>query len=182
MNIKLVLADITKLEVDIIVNAAKSSLRGGSGVDGAIHIGAGPQLLAECISIGGCMTGDAKITKGYNLKAKHVVHTVGPVWEDGQNNEAKVLAECYTNCLILAEAANAKKIAFPCISTGGYGFPHKLAAQIALQTIENFKYKNVEQVIFCCYLEKDYKIYKKLLYPNIFKVIIMKLLGNKVYT
>lgn len=108
------LGDITSLNVDVIVNAAKSSLRGGSGVDGAIHAKAGKQLLAECIEIGGCMTGDAKITKGYSLKAKHVIHTVGPVWIDGKSDEQERLAECYTNSLLLAEQNNAGSIAFPC--------------------------------------------------------------------
>lgn len=168
INITVLLADITDLDVDIVVNADKSSLRGGSGVDGAIHAKAGKALLDECIDIGGCMTGDAKITKGYNLKAKHIIHTVGPVWIDGNSDEKENLAQCYVNSLLLAESYHAKKIAFPCISTGGYGFPSHLAAKIAVDTIKKNSFSSINEVIFCCYTKKDYRAYKKLLGKNIF--------------
>lgn len=166
IKITLTVGDITILDVDAIVNAAKSSLRGGGGVDGAIHAKAGQELIAECILIGGCMTGDAKITKGYNLKARYVIHTVGPVWQDDKSGERESLTQCYTNSLILAEENNLKKIAFPCISTGAYGFPHKFAAKIAIHTIQNFAYKSLNEVIFCCYEKRDYDEYEKLLKRN----------------
>lgn len=167
--------DITKLPIDAIVNAAKSSLRGGSGVDGAIHAAAGPLLLDECIQIGGCMTGDAKVSQAYNLPCKHVIHTVGPVWFDGKSNEQQDLVDCYKNSLILAEGLQAKQIAFPCISTGGYGFPGALASQIAYETVSNFPAKYVQEVIFCCFTEKDYKLYKKIMEPGFFKRMIKKI-------
>lgn len=173
MKISVTHGDITKLNVDIIVNAAKSSLRGGSGVDGAIHAKAGKELLEECITIGGCMTGDAVITRGYNLPANNVVHTVGPVWQGGNNNEVEMLASCYRKSLDLAESINAKTIAFPCISTGIYSFPAKEAAKIAINVIKQFKYQSIEEVIFCCYLESDYKLYKILLGSNIIKKIFL---------
>ena len=165
-NIQVIMGDITALNVEAVVNAAKSSLRGGSGVDGAIHAAAGKELLDECIDIGGCMTGDAKLTKGYNLKAKYIIHTVGPVWSLGNIDEQNLLAECYTNSLILAEQTKIKTIAFPCLSTGGYGFPSKLAAKIAVNVITNFSYRSVKEVILCCYTKKDYREYKKLLGKN----------------
>lgn len=173
MKISVIHGDITELNVDIIVNAAKSSLRGGSGVDGAIHAKAGKQLLEECINIGGCMTGNAVITKGYNLPAKHVIHTVGPVWQDGKNQEKEMLTSCYNESLKLAETVNAKTIAFPCISTGVYGFPAKEAAKIAISVVKQFESSSVEQVIFCCYLERDYKLYKILLSNNIIQKIFL---------
>ena len=168
-EIKVILGDITNLDVDVIVNAAKSSLKGGSGVDGAIHSKAGSELLAECLNIGGCMTGDAKITKGYNLKSKHIIHTVRPVWQDDKSGERESLIQCYTNSLILAEENNLKKIAFPCISTGAYGFPYKIAAKIALDTIKNFSYKSIEEITFCCYENRDYEEYQKVLKGNFLK-------------
>lgn len=164
-KIELVQADITQLEVDAIVNAANSSLLGGGGVDGAIHRAAGPQLLAECSAIGGCPTGEARITKGYNLKAHFVIHTVGPVWRGGQNNESILLANCYRNSLKLAVENGCFSVAFPNISTGIYGFPKEEAAEIAIHEVKLFLSSNnlIKQVIFCCYDNENYSIYNKIL-------------------
>ncbi|HCX73662.1 MAG TPA: O-acetyl-ADP-ribose deacetylase [Candidatus Cloacimonas sp.] len=162
-RIKVYLGDITKLEVDAIVNAANRSLLGGGGVDGAIHRAAGKQLLAECKTLGGCQTGEAKLTKGYNLAAKFVIHTVGPVWRGGNNREAEILANCYRNSLQLAVQNEVKTIAFPAISTGVYGFPKQKAAQIALREVANFlkNNKQLKQVIFVCFDNENYQIYQQ---------------------
>jgi O-acetyl-ADP-ribose deacetylase (regulator of RNase III) len=163
--IKAIQTDIIQLDVDAIVNAAKNSLLGGGGVDGAIHRAAGPQLLAECTRLGGCPTGEAKITKGYNLKARFVFHTVGPVWQGGNNNERTLLANCYRNCLVLAVDNNCTSIAFPNISTGIYGFPKEIAAEIAIHEVRSFLLtnKSISQVLFCCFDSENFSIYNHLL-------------------
>jgi O-acetyl-ADP-ribose deacetylase (regulator of RNase III) len=155
--------DITKFRVDAIVNAANTSLLGGGGVDGAIHRAAGPKLIEECRTLNGCLTGEAKITKGYNLTAKYVIHTVGPVWNGGNYNEEILLANCYKNSLHLATENNIKTIAFPAISTGIYHFPLEQATIIAISETQTFleKNKSIEKVIFVCFDENTYRIYKE---------------------
>ncbi|MBN1927847.1 MAG: O-acetyl-ADP-ribose deacetylase [Prolixibacteraceae bacterium] len=164
-RIDLTQGDITRLNVDAIVNAANTSLLGGGGVDGAIHRAAGPGLLAECITLNGCRTGDAKITKGYNLPAKFVIHTVGPIWNDGLHDEPEKLASCYRRSLEVAVENSVKTIAFPNISTGVYHFPKSMAANIALETVSDFlkKNKTIEKVIFCTFDNENFEIYKLLL-------------------
>ncbi|MEZ5197330.1 MAG: O-acetyl-ADP-ribose deacetylase [Bacteroidales bacterium] len=164
-RIKLIQGDITQLKVKAVVNAANRSLLGGGGVDGAIHKAAGPQLLEECITLNGCHTGDAKITKGYNLPAKYVIHTVGPVWHGGNNNEQKLLADCYLNCLRLAVEYKCMTIAFPNISTGVYRFPKKLAAEIATDEVNRFLQNAdlFEEVIFVAFDDINFNIYSKIL-------------------
>jgi len=161
--IQLIQSDITQLDVDVIVNAANSSLRGGGGVDGAIHRAAGPQLLTECIALGGCLAGEAKITKGYNLKARYVIHTVGPVWQGGTNNESELLASSYRKSLMLAVENNCTSIAFPNISTGVYGFPKELAADIAIREVKTFikTNKSIKKVVFCCFDSVNQAIYNR---------------------
>ncbi|OFX83278.1 MAG: O-acetyl-ADP-ribose deacetylase [Bacteroidetes bacterium GWF2_33_16] len=162
-RIELVQGDITKISVDAIVNAANRSLLGGGGVDGAIHRVAGPELLDECKTLNGCETGEAKITKGYKLPTKYVIHTVGPVYKDGMANEMELLANCYRNSLKLAIENKIKTIAFPNISTGVYRFPKVIAAGIALRTTIDFLQKNkkLDRVYFVCYDDENYSIYKE---------------------
>jgi O-acetyl-ADP-ribose deacetylase (regulator of RNase III) len=164
-RIEVICDDITTLAVDVIVNATKTTLLGGGGVDGAIHRAAGPGLLAECKTLNGCKTGDSKITKGYNLPAKFVIHTVGPIWQGGEANEAGLLASCYLASLQLAKSSNCKTIAFPNISTGIYGFPKEKAATVAVNEVIAFLEKNIlpEKVIFCCFDDENYVIYKRIL-------------------
>jgi O-acetyl-ADP-ribose deacetylase (regulator of RNase III) len=164
-RIELYKGDITKQEVCAIVNAANESLLGGGGVDGAIHRAAGPELLEECKTLNGCETGNAKMTKGYNLPAKHVIHAVGPVWKGGNNNEPQLLASCYRNSLSLASENNLKTIAFPNISTGVYGYPKQEAAKVAIQTVKEYLASDdtIEQIIFTVFDEENYAIYEQLL-------------------
>lgn len=164
-RIKLIKDDITKLEIDAITNAANSSLLGGSGVDGAIHRAAGIELLEECRSLNGCPTGEAKITKGYKLSAKYVIHCVGPIWNGGNNNEDALLESCYTNALKIATNFGIKSIAFPNISTGIYSFPKNRAAKIVLSVVEKYLENNSipEIVYFVCFDDENYNIYKNLI-------------------
>ncbi len=158
------MGDITRLKVDAIVNAANRTMLGGGGVDGAIHSVAGRQLYDECKKLGGCETGQAKITKGYRLPARYVIHAVGPVWRGGNSGEDDLLASCYSVSLGLANQYQCETIAFPAISTGVYGFPKDRAAAIAIRVVKNYLAENPlpEKVIFCCYGSYDYSIYKQL--------------------
>jgi O-acetyl-ADP-ribose deacetylase (regulator of RNase III) len=158
-------ADITTLDVDVIVNAANSSLLGGGGVDGAIHYAAGPDLMEECRRLGGCPTGEARITGSHRLKARRIIHTVGPVWKGGQRGESELLASCYISCLRLAVEHNLRSIAFPAISTGAYSYPPKLAAAIAVNTVRGFANPGdcLDEIFFCCFSREDLAVYKRLL-------------------
>ncbi|HWR60945.1 MAG TPA: O-acetyl-ADP-ribose deacetylase, partial [Clostridia bacterium] len=168
-RIELIKGDITALEVDAIVNAANSSLLGGGGVDGAIHKAGGRQILEECIAIrnqqGGCRTGEAVITGGGLLRARYVIHTVGPVWQGGSHDEDQLLSNCYTNSLRLAEENNIRTVAFPNISTGVYGFPRERASKIAVRTVADYlgSSEAIDKVIFVCFDEENYRLYSKLL-------------------
>jgi O-acetyl-ADP-ribose deacetylase (regulator of RNase III) len=161
LRFKVMQGDITKQKVDAIVNAANTSLLGGGGVDGAIHRAAGPDLLVECRTLGGCPTGEAKITRGYRLPARHVIHTVGPVWEGGAADEDELLAQCYRHCFARLEENGLRSIAFPAISCGVYGFPIDRAAAIAVREIKSFLQANteVERVLVVCFTADVYEAY-----------------------
>lgn len=162
--LEVIQGDITTLDVDAVVNAANSSLLGGGGVDGAIHRAAGPELLAECRTLGGCSTGESKMTDAYRMPCRKIIHTVGPVWHGGYRGEDGLLASCYKTALDIAMDSGLKSIAFPCVSTGVYRFPGRQAAEIAVETVKNHQYDG--KVIFCCYLADDYNIYVDLLGEN----------------
>jgi O-acetyl-ADP-ribose deacetylase len=164
-KIDIVRGDITKLDVDAIVNAANTTLLGGGGVDGAIHRAAGPELLAECRTLGGCQPGEAKLTRGYRLPARFVIHTVGPVWKGGKRHEPQILANCYRNSLQLAVDNRIKTIAFPAISCGAYGYPIQEATRIAVETTREFLGKNdkIDKVLFVLWAEDLYEVYRRLL-------------------
>jgi O-acetyl-ADP-ribose deacetylase (regulator of RNase III) len=164
-TLRAIQGDITKLTVDVIVNAANTSLLGGGGVDGAIHRAAGSELVAECRMLNGCKVGEAKLTKGYKLPAKFVIHTVGPVWNGGKPGKAELLAACYVNALQLATQKNLTTIAFPAISTGVYGYPIQEAAEVAVRTARAFitTSSSLTEIIFCCFSESDLEVYEKTL-------------------
>jgi len=162
IEIEIIQGDITKLNVDAIVNAANCSLLGGGGVDGAIHRAAGPELLRACIPLNGCETGQAKITPGFRLPAKFVIHTPGPIYRDGQHGESALLESCYRSCLDLAEENDCATVAFPAISTGVYGYPWEAATEIAFNTVRNFPAQKVKKVIFCCFSAQMEEIYRRI--------------------
>ena len=159
--LRAVQGDITRLKIDAIVNAANASLLGGGGVDGAIHRAAGPELLAECRTLGGCATGEAKLTRAYRLPARYIIHSVGPVWQGGTQGEAERLAACYRNALRLAAEHGCASIAFPCISTGVYGYPFELAADLAIATVRATlaDCPGICEVVFCCFSRSDFDDY-----------------------
>lgn len=163
VEIEVLQGDITKLKVDAIVNAANCSLLGGGGVDGAIHRAAGRELLMACMKFGGCQTGEARITPGFKLPAKFVIHTPGPIYKDGLHGEPELLRSCYENSMKLAEENGCETLAFSAISTGVYGYPKLAATQIAVQTVRQYPVQKVRKVIFCCFGEEMLKIYQKVL-------------------
>ncbi len=169
VRMRAVLGDITTLAVDAIVNAANSSLLGGGGVDGAIHRAAGPELLQACRPLGGCRTGEAKLTLGFRLPARYVIHVVGPVWHGGAQGEAAALASCYRNSLMLAVQHGARSIAFPCISTGVYGYPFADATRVAVATVHSVlqQVDAIADVVFCCFAESDFAQYERLLAKDV---------------
>ena len=165
MKIRAIRGDITTLDVDAVVNAANSTLLGGGGVDGAIHYAAGPELLDECRRLGGCPTGEARLTRGYRLPARWIIHTVGPVWKGGTRGEPELLAACYESSLRLAINHQIRSVAFPAISTGAYAYPLELATEVAIATVNRFASERDElkEIIFCCYSGEHFATYKRIL-------------------